>query len=307
MKLDGSQDTKRSNMGALLSIFQFVIVSMFSVTKFLTWLQLDDVNIFQAVSRGGIDQSHMFSAEQGFFFAAAITEYDSNPDIIEEARYGELVFENIGWGYGDELLKVKYVDLSFDYCTKEQLGLEPSTEFSLFPIKENQKLELEHYQKKFKCPNSDQVQIWGDYNSLYAQQLTVSFKMCEGHDYCESRENIIAWLRRKFILLVYNEIRFELDGYGNDVSVQASKLVYLPVSTQAREIIPYKVQLTELELQDNMGMMLGDLTMREKDDIFEIKNLEKKPYEKLDNIWLQVTVEMDFDVITYEREVYTSL
>ena len=104
MKIDGRQNTKRSNMGAILTIFQFMIVSMFSVTKFLTWLQLDDANIFQAVSRGGIDQTHTFSAEQGLFFAAAITEYDSNPEIIEEARYGELVFENKGWGYGDELL-----------------------------------------------------------------------------------------------------------------------------------------------------------------------------------------------------------
>ena len=131
--------------------------------------------------------------------------------------------------------------------------------------------------------------------------------MCEGHDYCESQEDIIKWLRRKFILLVYNEIRFELDGYGNDVSVQASKLVYLPINTQVRQNIPYKVQLTELELQDNMGMMLGDLTKDQKDDIFEIKSLSTKPYEKFDNVWLQVSVEMDFDVITYEREVYTSL
>lgn len=31
--------------------------------------------------------------------AAALSEYDNNPEIIEEARYGELVFEYYGWGY----------------------------------------------------------------------------------------------------------------------------------------------------------------------------------------------------------------
>lgn len=31
------------------------------------------------------------------------------------------------------------------------------------------------------------------------------------------------------------------------------------------------------------------------------------PYEYVDNVWLSITVEMDFDVMTYEREVYTSL
>lgn len=86
--------------------------------------------------------------------------------------------------------------------------------------------------------------------------------MCEGHDYCESEETIRKWLKRKFVLLIFNEIRFELDGFGHHASVKASKLLYMPINSQVREIVPYKVQLTELELQDNMSMMLGDLTRK---------------------------------------------
>ena len=57
--------------------------------------------------------------------AAALTEYDSNPEVIEEARYGELVFEYYGWGH-EAVLGTVQQDLSFDYCTQEQLGLKPS-------------------------------------------------------------------------------------------------------------------------------------------------------------------------------------
>jgi hypothetical protein len=35
--------------------------------------------------------------------AAAITEYDSNTESVEEARYGELIIEHYGWGYAEEL------------------------------------------------------------------------------------------------------------------------------------------------------------------------------------------------------------
>lgn len=31
--------------------------------------------------------------------AAALTVYDDDPEIVEEARYGELVFEYYGWGH----------------------------------------------------------------------------------------------------------------------------------------------------------------------------------------------------------------
>ncbi len=54
-------------------------------------------------------------------------------------------------------------------------------------------------------------------------------------------------------------------------------------------------------------MMLGDLTMSTRDDLFEVNRMTSLPYEFVDNVWLSITVEMGFDITTYEREVYTSL
>ena len=54
-------------------------------------------------------------------------------------------------------------------------------------------------------------------------------------------------------------------------------------------------------------MMLGDVTMNTRDDLFEVQSQARLPYEWRDSIWFSITVEMNFDVLTYEREVYTSL
>ena len=51
--------------------------------------------------------------------------------------------------------------------------------------------------------------LWGSYNSSRAQLLSIKFRMCEGEDYCESVDNIRKWLRRKWIVLLYNEKRFD--------------------------------------------------------------------------------------------------
>lgn len=64
--------------------------------------------------------------------------------------------------------------------------------------------EVRTWKKKFKCANSEDLVIWGDYNSAKAQQMVVKFKICEGHSYCESKENIKQWLSGKFIVVLYN-------------------------------------------------------------------------------------------------------
>ena len=58
---------------------------------------MHDVDIMSALDENVIDYTEKFTKEDGFFVAAAITEYDSNPESIEEARYGELVIEHYAW------------------------------------------------------------------------------------------------------------------------------------------------------------------------------------------------------------------
>ena len=60
------------------------------------------------------------------------------------------------------------------------------------------------YKNKMKCIKPEDYIVWGDYNSVKAQQINVVFRLCEGHAYCESKEEILKWLSGKFVVLVYN-------------------------------------------------------------------------------------------------------
>lgn len=51
--------------------------------------------------------------------------------------------------------------------------------------------EVLHYKKKFKCWKPEDLVIYGDYNSAAGNMLTISFKMCSGHDYCKSEAEIL--------------------------------------------------------------------------------------------------------------------
>ena len=92
-------------------------MTLFTVSSISTWYRLEEVNIFQALSENEIDFTETFGPDQGFFVAAALTAYDSNTEIIEEARYGELVIDFYGWGYSDELGDAQKLPLSYHPCS----------------------------------------------------------------------------------------------------------------------------------------------------------------------------------------------
>ena len=120
-----------------------------------------------------------------------------------------------------------------------------------------------------KCVDQEALSIWGDYNSAKAQEFVFKFKMCKGEG-CESPEKIREWLMGKYIMLVYNSRSFAAEGFGEDTVISNSLLKYIAISSQTREIIPFKVEMTNLELHDNELMMLDELTWVKYDDLFKL-------------------------------------
>ena len=64
--------------------------------------------------------------------------------------------------------------------------------------------EVQLYKKKFKCIPNDSVALWGDYNSARTQQLEISFQMCQDDPECKTEAEVREWLKRKYILLLFN-------------------------------------------------------------------------------------------------------
>ena len=131
---------------------------------------------------------------------------------------------------------------------------------------------MDTYRKKFKCVDPEDLIIWGDYNSRRAQQLAVKFKICDGGpaNGCKEKEEILEWIKGKYIVLLYNQIRFSQEDYFSDSRIEESRILYIPVSSQIRQIIPHKIQETHLELQDHDSIMLDDLTKVEFEDLFKL-------------------------------------
>ena len=54
--------------------------------------------------------------------------------------------------------------------------------------------------------------------------------MCSGGD-CESEENIRKWLANKYIVLLYNQVRFDNDKYHEEARIAEARIVYIPISS----------------------------------------------------------------------------
>ena len=168
MKIKGSNDRHQSWLGVCLSLLLGLIMSIFLYTKVITWRGKKDVDIMSALVENEFDYTKRFDSTHGFFVAAALTEYDSNTEIIEKPEYGELIIEQYGWGYEGEIGS-KSTPIDYDYCSDEELGFTESSDTLIFPVFESSITEVETFKKKFKCVDKNDLVIWGDFNSPKAQ------------------------------------------------------------------------------------------------------------------------------------------
>ena len=135
--------------------------------------------------------------------------------------------------------------------------------------------------------------------------MSVKFKMCKGESYCESEADIRKWLARKYIILLYNQVRFDPEHFLESSKIRESRIVYIPISSQVRNIHPFALRQSHLELQDHDLIQLDDWTGNFHEDLFNLSQLALLPYEWPDDIWTSVTIEMDQNRVDYDRARYT--
>mmetsp|Transcript_10769 Transcript_10769/g.13475 ORF Transcript_10769/g.13475 Transcript_10769/m.13475 type:complete len:260 (+) Transcript_10769:65-844(+) len=232
MKFDHGETHYGSLGGFACTLFLIISLLGFAYTKMQTLLQRKDTDIIEAFQESHFPDHERFNAENdGFFVAAALTNYDSNTEIIEKPEYGELLIEHYGWGNADDGYSYGSHALNNHYCTDEDLGFERTDQTVIYPIFERSIPEVQIYKKKFKCINKESLTIWGDYNSAKAMQLSVKFHMCSGHSYCKSKDEIREWISGLYIVLLYNNIRFKSESYFDESMVREARLLYIPVSS----------------------------------------------------------------------------
>ena len=74
MKFEGKTYLK-SYLGAILTVILGFFTASFIITKYNVLVHKQSVQIMSSVEENGIDYDTKFTAENGLFVAAAITEY----------------------------------------------------------------------------------------------------------------------------------------------------------------------------------------------------------------------------------------
>ena len=123
--------------------------------------------------------------------------------------------------------------------------------------------------------------------------MAINYRKCEGRSDCASEQEILQWLRNKYIVILYNQIRFDAGQFFEESAVSESRIVYIPISSQIRQIVPFKVTQTSAELRDNPVIDMDKTTMHTNDELFTLVQQKNLPYEKFDNVHLSVRVEVD--------------
>ena len=79
-------------------------------------------------------------------------------------------------------------------------------------------------------------------------RLEIYFEKCdpEKRTTCHNETEIKQWIRRKFIMVVQNQERFDDFAYGDDRIVKESILTWIPMNSQVRNYVGYKVKLTDV-------------------------------------------------------------
>ena len=194
-----------------------------------------------------------FVYSNNLMFAFGITVYDSNRESIEDPSYGVLKPYYKSWGIKAGYETADWEELPTRNCTEAELHVngksDPDSPF--FKPHKNSAADLGFYYKKLKCLDNSTIEVQGDYNSPKARMFTLLFEKCDNSTYagpgrCKSNEEILKWLALKFIVINMNQIRFSTADFDEAKISEEAKFIYIPINTQVREDVVYKVQLTDL-------------------------------------------------------------
>ena len=273
MKLDKNTNQIQSHMGSYLSILATLIILAYAYRKADVLIARKDVDILSTINDQAFTQHDIFSYENGLNIAVAFTAYDGDPVTLLDPTIGQVVFNHFYWGPQDDgTFGSERIPIKSHTCSRVELGLDQDEEGSRFlPIYETSKQEVEFYHRKFQCVDKEDLFLHGDYNSLTANQFNVQLQRCHDRSDCKSEAEIDAYLRNKYLIFFYNQIRFDSRHYGKASIVPESRLNWVQVNTQVQQTIPFKISSTQLYLQDHTFVNLDDLTELDEASIFKLE------------------------------------
>lgn len=220
MKLEQEQAALSSIVGTLFSFLTLCLLIGYTVQKCEILINRKDVDILYAVRRDFFSDEQKFTGRQGFNVAVGLTGFDDVKENILLPEYAEIKFAYAAWSVKDD--NIEYDGLHFIQshpCTDAELGLEGTGHAEFMPIQERSLAYVNLYKRKLLCIERHELEIFGSFNSVRAQNLVVTLERCHGKPYCKSDAEIDDFLKGKYLMLLKNRIRFDSAQYSKDAIV----------------------------------------------------------------------------------------
>ena len=148
-KLPGDKDKLKTTRGATVSLFVIGILLFYGCLK-IYLLQTKKDTEYLTYEIDTFYTREIFTQDDGFNVAYALTEYDAVKTPIDDPQYGTLRSYHYGWGQDGRGSWSK--ELKTAYCTDEELHLTDSSEDSkMFQIHELSINDVRYYRQKFQC------------------------------------------------------------------------------------------------------------------------------------------------------------
>ena len=232
------RDRYRSHFGAFLSIVTFFIVIVYASYK------LNEMYVNTSFQVEEVEQEEVFASNatfttaDGFYVAAAITEYDRDPNPIEDPEVGTLKMYLKKWDvYDEENGGVTFEEVVLRPCQESDFDLGGGAPNSLFyDTNPSSMQDLVNHWRKLKCiQDPQQLTLFGNYDTEQAANLMIVFELCNPKlRKCKTEDQIREWLQRKYIVTLQNNKRFVQHEFDDKRIAMHADMRYLPVSSHLK-------------------------------------------------------------------------
>lgn len=167
MKLESDSDSIKTVVGSLCSIVLLMVTIFYAYLKFDVLMEKKDVNVLSTVKDLYFDDTDQFHYSNGLNIAVAFTAYDSVQEPILDPTFGELVLNHFSWGNDAEGKPFTVREpLQQHACSRNELNVSEDPEDPKFfqPHKSIRGF-VDFYWQKFRCMDSSDLTIYGDFNS----------------------------------------------------------------------------------------------------------------------------------------------
>ena len=173
MRIDGGEQALGSGMGTFCSLILLLITVVYAVLKMKVLEARKDDNILQATKDLYFTDDDVFSYdEHRLNWAVAFTAFNSNTEYELPAEYGEIVFKTLMWGVeADGTPFSRLVEVPQHTCTKDELAINGADhpDAAFFEVHESAEWYIKTYQKKFRCFDTKDLTVFGDFSTFKAR------------------------------------------------------------------------------------------------------------------------------------------